>query len=518
MNVQQALSRLWMTAALSAAMVAAGCQPTEPAPAQPAAQQPAQPQRSIYRPTAGPGMVVNSLAFPTGEIPSSAILLHTVTPAEVRAGQPYNYELHVTNLTSTTLQSVNVMATAAQNLDVTASQPEAQRTANGFNWNLGNLPANETRVIRVTGRADAVGNSSNCLSVSYNNLLCTAVRVTQPALAISKTAPAEVLQCDEIQMVVEVRNTGSGVASNVRVTDNLPSGIRTIDGQQSVTQALGDIPAGEARRITIRAKADRTGSFQNQATVAADGNLSAQSNTTTTVVRKPKLELACAAPERIFLGRDAVFTFTVRNTGDAASRDTMLNMPLPAGTTFVSATEGGVASAAGVAWNLGSLAPNATRSVAVTLRPSGIETIRATATAQGFCADAVTANCVTSVQGIPAILLEMVDTVDPVEVGMQTTYIITVTNQGTATGTGINVWLELPPELDFVSASGATAGRLDGRAVRFAPLPSLAAKAKAEWRVVVRANAPKDVRTRALVTSDQFSVPLEKLESTNLYR
>lgn len=98
-------------------------------------------------------MVVNSLAFPTGEMPSSAVLLDTVTPAKVRAGKPYNDELHVTNLTSRTLNSVNVMATAAQKLDVTASQPEAQRTANGFTWNLGNLPANETRVIRVTGCA-----------------------------------------------------------------------------------------------------------------------------------------------------------------------------------------------------------------------------------------------------------------------------------------------------------------------------------------------------------------------------
>lgn len=518
MRFQLGLSRLFMAATLGAVMWAGGCQTTEPAPSQPAAQPAAPAPRALYRPNAGPGMVVNALAFPTGEIPSSAILLHTVTPAEVRAGQPYNYELHVTNLTSATLQSVMVMASNAENLDVTASTPEAQRTPAGFTWNLGNLPGGETRVIRVTGRADAVGTSSNCLAVSYNNLLCTMVRVTQPALAISKTAPAEVLQCDPIQMVIEVRNTGTGTATNVRVTDNLPSGLVTTDGQQNVTVALGDIPAGESKRVTINARAQRAGSFQNQAMVAADGNLSAQSNTTTTVVRKPKLELACVAPERVILGRAATFTFTVRNTGDGASRDTMINMPLPAGTTFVSATEGGMASPTGVTWNLGTLAPNASRTVAVTVRPSDKGAVPASATAVGFCADQVTTNCQTVVQGVPAILVEMIDTEDPVEVGQETTYVITVTNQGTAAGTNVTVVMELPAELDFISATGQTQGRLDGRTLRFAPVATLAPRAKAEWRVVVRANAEREVRTRVLVTSDQFRTPIEEIESTNLYK
>lgn len=517
MKVQLGLSRLMAAVTLGVAMWAGGCQTAPTAQPQPAAQPQAQP-RAIYRPNAGAGMVVNALAFPTGEIPSSAILLHTVTPAEVTAGRPYNYELHVTNLTSTTLQSVMVMASSAQNLDVTASTPEFQRTPAGFSWNLGNLPAGETRVIRVTGRADQTGTSSNCLAVSYNNLLCTSVRVTQPALAISKTAPAEVLQCDPIQMVIEVRNTGSGTATNVRVTDALPSGLVTTDGQQNVSVVLGDIAAGESKRVTINARAQRAGSFQNQATVAADGNLSAQSNTTTTVVRKPRLELACVAPERVILGRPATFTFTVRNTGDGPSRDTMVNMPLPAGTTFVSATEGGTASPTGVMWNLGTLAPNASRSVAVTVRPSDMGAVPASATAMGFCADQVSTNCRTVVEGVPAILVEMIDTEDPVEVGQQTTYVITVTNQGTSAGTNVVVTMELPAELDFVSATGQTQGRLEGRTLRFAPIATLAPRAKAEWRVVVRANAEREVRTRVLVTSDQFRTPIEEIESTNLYR
>lgn len=519
MMTKRASGRLMLAAVMSAmSMVAVGCHTTEPRPAPAAEPAPAVSGCKSYRPAAGANMAVTQMAFPTGEVATSAVLLSVVTPQEVRAGQPYTYQLHVTNLTSGTLQSVNVSASQAQNFDVTTSKPEATRSGGGFNWNLGNLASCETRVIEVTGRADAVGTSANCLSVSYNNLLCTAVRVTQPALAITKTAPSEVLICDPIPLVLEVKNTGTGVASNVVVRDQLPAGLVTTDGKSTVEQAIGNLNPGEAKRVTIQAKANKTGSYQNTGTAAAEGNLTANSNTTTTVVRQPVLAIACAAPERIFLGRNATFTFTVRNTGDAASANTVVTVPMAAGATFVSATEGGAPSAGGVSWNLGTLAAGASRQVAMTVTPAGIETMSLTATAQGVCAAPVTANCVTAIEGIPAVLLEVVDLVDPVEVGGQTTYVITATNQGSATLENLSISAELPSGQDFVSAAGATTGSAAGKKVTFVALPTLAPKAKAEWRIVIKANAEGDQRILVNLSTRRFAKPIEETESTNQYK
>lgn len=517
MKIQRLSRRLIAVAVLGAAVMAAGtgCQQHQETTTTEAA---APAPRSLYRPAAGPGWNVSQLAFPTGDTASSAVLLSTVTPAEVRVGAPYAQQFHVTNLSSATLQNVILSASKASNLEVQSAKPEGAKSADGWNWNLGNLAPNETRVVEVTGRATEVGTSANCLSVSYNNLLCTAVRVTQPALAVTKSAPAEVLVCDEIPLVFEVRNTGTGVAQAVKLTDNLPAGLMTKDGQQSVTADVGDLAPGQAKRVTIQAKAARTGTYNNTGSVASAGGLTAQSNQTTTIVRQPVLAIACQAPERIFLGRNASFAFTLRNTGDTASKNTTLTVPLPAGATFVSATEGGVASATGVTWNLGDLAAGASRSVSVSLTPSGISTINLAATAQGVCAAPVTANCATAVQGIPAILLETVDLVDPIEVGGQTTYVITATNQGTANGTGIKIIAVLGDEQEFVSSAGATAGTTTGKRVEFAPLPSLAPKAKAEWRIVVKAGQAADVRFKVMMTSDQFSRPVEETESTNQYK
>ena len=52
----------------------------------------------------------------------------------------------------------------------------------------------------------------------------------------------------------------------------------------------------------------------------------------------------------------------------------------------------------------------------------------------------------------------------------------------------------------------------------FSPLASLAPKAKAEWRVVVRAADEGDVRFAVEMTSDELTSPVRETEATNLYR
>lgn len=57
-------------------------------------------------------------------------------------------------------------------------------------------------------------------------------------------------------------------------------------------------------------------------------------------------------------GGTLVYELVYGNTASANSVDTELEMPIPAGTQFVSATGGGVFSAGGVSWSLGVLPPN----------------------------------------------------------------------------------------------------------------------------------------------------------------
>ena len=96
-------------------------------------------------------------------------------------------------------------------------------------------------------------------------------------------------------------------------------------------------------------------------------------------------------------------------------------------------------------------------------------------------------------------------------------YVIRVTNQGSATDRNIRVVCEIPAEQTFVAAGGATNGSASGQTVTFAPLPSLAPKASATFRVTVSANAAANIRFKTSMTSDQFTRPVEETEATYLY-
>ena len=138
------------------------------------------PQRSSRgcNPDVGPNETVVSQAFPTGEMSSSALVVYTIMPKEVRLNQPYEYRLQVCNLTSGELQNVVVTHENQNNMEMVSSTPAASRGADGSpQWVLGNLGANESQVITVTAKATRTGLSSNCVAATYNNLLCAETTV-----------------------------------------------------------------------------------------------------------------------------------------------------------------------------------------------------------------------------------------------------------------------------------------------------------------------------------------------------
>ena len=165
----------------------------------------------------------------------------------------------------------------------------------------------------------------------------------------------------------------------------------------------------------------------------------------------------------------------------------MVEIPLPAGATFQSATAGGAVNAGRLAWNVGSLAAGATAKLCATFVMGQPGAIQVSATARGACAKEVSATCGSRFLGIPAVLLEVVDVEDPIEVGKPETYVVDVTNQGTAPATNVRLTFTTEDTQEFISGSGATAVSAAGRTITTAPLASLPPKGKATWKIVVKA-------------------------------
>ncbi len=473
-----------------------------PAPAPVYVPAPAEPAPA---PVYGSGTIS---AFPTGHTRTPQLLVERKAPAQVRLGEAFDYSYILTNTTDSTMSDIELVEQISSHFQVISSDP-AQSGAG--TWSIPTLAPGESTVVRVTGRATSAEAVNSCAEARYRVPLCDTIDVVEPALAIVLEGPAEA-DCDCYNLRVQVTNTGSGVAENVQVVVQLPAGLTTND---SLTLSAGNLASGQSSEAFIRVCATNAGS--NTATASAtSGSLNVASNPVTTVVRQPMLAINCSAPSTMYLGRAAPVTINVSNTGDAASQNTVLTYNVPAGATVADAG-GGTVQGGQVVWSLGSLAAGASHDVRVSINPGGIGTYNATASVNGSCNTNASCPLTTVVKGIPAILLEVIDIEDPVLVGEQTTYVISVTNQGSAMDTNIRLTHTLEAGQTFVSAGGATNATATGQNITFAPLPTLAAGAKAEWRITVRANAAGSVRFSTSMTSDQLTRPVEETEATNQY-
>ncbi len=231
----------------------------------------------------------------------------------------------------------------------------------------------------------------------------------------------------------------------------------------------------------------------------------------------PLLELTCDAPAEVLASRSVQVCFTLRNNGDAAEPKTVVSLPVPTGVEYVSPTKGKLPDTQALTWEIADLSPGDARLLCANFTTKEPGSLSFAPAARGELAGPAQTACETRVIGIAGILLEVVDVADPIEVGKEVTYEIRVTNQGTATGTNIRLVCTLPPSQEFVSGEGTTAVQAQAASVTTESLASLAPKAAASWRVVVKAAQAADARFRVELASDQFQTPIEEVESTQQY-
>lgn len=505
-------------------VLSACCQPpTMPKPPMPVMHVPT-PMSPCPSGPDGQGNIIEAVSYPTGDPATSFLCLQKVAPEEVLAGEAFTYQLRITNTSPNPIDGVSVVDRAPPGFSVQSSSPPS--TGGGgsaMSWAIGRINPGETKSISITGTAGATGTLVNCAELHLDPAeVCATTRVIQPSLQLTKEGPAEAMACDMLTYTVTVTNTGSGMAREIRIEDNLPEGLTTLDGSRTASFMVPELAGGESRSFPITARAANSGTYTNSATASAKGGISTASNSVTTRVTKPALDIALNCPGTRFGGQVVEYNVAVTNTGTGVCNSTVVESTIPGGCGFESASDGGSSNGGKVVWMVGALNPGETRNMTYSVRCTQLGTKTATATATCVCSDPATTTCTTEVKGIPAVLLEVIDTDDPVPVGGQTTYIITVTNQGSLADTNIALECVLESEMEFVSSSGATMGTHSGGTITFAPLPSLAPKDRAEWRVVVRAVAAGDTRFSVSMRTDelnrQSNRPVEETEATNLYQ
>ncbi len=468
----------------------------------------------------------NTATVPTTVTASANLALSKSGPASVVAGSAVSYALAVSNLGPSD----------AANLTVTDVLPAGVTfvSASGAGWacsNSGNVSVACTRLVLATGTAapsitvvvtapaqattltnNAFVSSTTADPNLANNTGTATTTVTASAdLSITKSGPPTVLASGSVSYTLVVSNLGPSDATNLTVTDLLPSGVTFVSasgagwtctntGNTSVSCTLPVLAAAAtAPTITLVVTAPaQSASLTNSASVAsttADPNLLNNSSSVTTgVTASADLSIAKSGPASVVAGSNVTYQLTVANNGPSDAANLTVTDTLPPGVTFVSAS--------GTGWtctNSGNTSVSCTRPALTTGTSAPVITVVVTAPAQPTSLtnnasvatttfDPVAGNnsaaAITTVTASADLAIAKSGPATVVA-GAGISYALVVTNNGPSDAANLTVTDALPAGVTFVSASGTGwACNVSGATVTCTRL-SLAAGATAPTVTVV---------------------------------
>jgi uncharacterized repeat protein (TIGR01451 family) len=445
------------------------------------------------------------------------VQVEKVGPATHNIGTPFTYEIIVRNPGAAALAGVRVEERMPGTVRVLGAEPLAEIQGDTLRWNLGTLEPQGERRIQVQVESSSEGDFEPQTLATFSAAAMLRTRLTKPGLNVTKSGPQMVQVGDKVPFTLQVSNPGSGPVNNVVLHDDMPRGLQHPAGEK-IEADVGTLAAGQSKTVQLEATAMQPGKFINTVTATAAGGLQSSAQSEVTVIQGA-LQVRKTGPTQSLLQREVEHWLEVSNPATVPATNVQLIDVLPQGLDFISASAGGVfdPQTRTCTWNIGTLAPG--QGAAVTIkslaRSAGEWVNQAYARAdRGLEARAEQP---VNVEGVPALMLEVVDLDDPVEVGNETTYEIRVVNQGNRPCHNVRISSVVPLGLTPLKGEGPAQAKIQGQQVIFDPAPKLAAKSDFIYRVRVKGKQKGDWRFAAQMTCDQLQKPVYEEESTQVY-
>jgi uncharacterized repeat protein (TIGR01451 family) len=366
-----------------------------------------------------------------------------------------------------------------------------------------------------------------------------------PVVTVKVRVPSCAPENNELEYHIYLENCSPAAAHHVLLRNPLPENAKFVRANPEPSQTKGELQwklgtmyGGERRKIVLVLAPTGTGDVKNCTRVQFE-----HGQCVTTHVggmapppfigpfpkpvpvkdKEGKLSLVISGDKKQMINVKTTYKLTVTNTGKITAKTIVVSASLAEKMEYVDSNPKGKFLEGQVVWPIGDLEPGESRSVAVTVKAKAAGNLcikgRAVAdpdlrAADEFCTDFA---------GVSALSLEMVDTADPIVVGGETTYTIMVENTGSAPATKVQIKAYIPPLMSFREAKGGEfkVGEVtkDGfQTLLFDPLASLAAGAKLELAVTVRATRSGDARFKIDLTADQLERgPVREEESTAIF-
>ncbi|MEJ8802336.1 T9SS type A sorting domain-containing protein [Pontibacter sp. H249] len=361
-------------------------------------------------------------------------------------------------------------------------------------WTVGDIGVGATRTLTITVSPKVTGTISQVASItamqqadiiaSNNSATATITVVPAADIEVKNTASGTTFSNgDEVTYTITARNLGPNDATNVAITDVLPSGLTfvsatTASGSYSTTNGVwtvGNLTNGATATLILKAKTNRLGAITTTATLnnragfQLDEN-SANNSSSNTINVIPSADVAITnsvnntTPSQ---NQDIIYTIRVTNNGPNNATNVVVDDPIPAGLTITgyNITAGSIDVANG-SWIVGTIANGTSQTLTLYARPTATGPITLTASQSHTEFDGVSSNNIASstINVSPTADVAVTNTISPVKSsyanGEMVTYSIVVTNNGPSTATNVLVTDKLPASLTFQNAT-TTAGTYD---------------------------------------------------------
>ncbi len=442
-----------------------------------------------------------------------------MAPPEIQVGRPAVLRTTVHNGGTAPAADVEIHDQVPHGTRLLGTAPQAAQGRNGeLVWSLGTLKPGGEATVEMQIMPTDEGEVGSVASVRFQTVATARSIVTRPKLVVTTAGPHErVLAGDEALLTFTVSNPGSGIATGVALVEHIPAGLKHPAGAE-LEYNVGDLKPGESRQLELHLKAVQAGTINNLITAKADANLRAEHRFSFEVA-SPKLDVVLNGPKRRYLEREATYQLSVANPGTAAAKQVELVAYLPPGLKFVSANNAGRydATSRAVFWQMDELPVNQRGNVELVTMPvaAGQYNLKVRGMAQRGVADEKDQPVL--VEGLASVLFQLSHTKDPLEIGGETTYEISIVNQGSKASTNLQLAVILPPELKPLAAEGQTRYTIQADRVVFESLPQLAPKSVAAFRVRARGIRAGDLRVRCQLMTDEMQRPVVKEESTRVF-
>ena len=447
-----------------------------------------------------------------------SIVVEWLKSRTVNVGQETDCFLVAKNTGHSTARDVTLEACFPNTIQVTSTSPRPETTEACTTWSLGNIEAGQERRIHIRMIPSRRGEAEVSASVRFAGQTSSKFNVTEPLLKVEIHGPEQSLVGEASPHIVTITNPGTGVAENVSIKAAIPPGLKHRRGDRLVMDGLGPLNPGESRDVRLALTAVQGGTHPIRVQATATGGLVADTATKVKIVA-PELAISMTGPKIRYIGRKATYAVNIDNKGTAASDNVRARYRIPNGFRFVSADRGGKFDSAtdSVQWYVGQVKPGAATKFQVVLEAVQLGDFVHQVGAAGENGAPAATELASRVEGVASLVIDIVDSEDPVEAGGETTYRIRLSNEGSKSASNVVLACEMPSGVNLLGARGTTEHRPQGGGIVFGGIRALPPGKSVVYEVQIRSSQVGSHRFRARVTSDSLQQPLITEELTQFY-